>query len=283
MDKFHLLQFQALLRREILEHRNLFIGAPAMLAFLCIVFAIWAMSIMSEDQLATAIASLAMVFNGLSPADMAPLFMVFAAPFIGMLFICSFIYLINTLYQDRRDLSVLFWQSMPVSDLKTVLSKVVMVVAIAPIFYMAFISAIYFIAIVWLSILGFSYDIELAGLGYMFMAAFVSLFLVYLSAVLSALWLLPFIGWFMLFSAFAKRTPFLWGIGVFFLVGLLEGLIFRTQYMANWVDSRSNPNQYVIFDFASVFDRLFNYDMLFGIFVGSILLAGAVLMRRFND
>ena len=148
---------------------------------------------------------------------------------------------------------------------------------------MAIILAMYFVAIVWISVLGFSYDIEVAGLGYMFLAAMASLILVYLSAVLAALWLLPSIGWFLLFSAFAKRTPFLWGIGVFFLMGFLEDLIFGSQYMANWVESRANPNQYIIFDFPSVVDRLFNYDMLFGIFVGSILIAGTVLMRRFID
>jgi len=35
--------------------------------------------------------------------------------------------------------------------------------------------------------------------------------------------------------------------------------------------------------FGDVFDRIFNYDMLFGIVVGAILIAGAVLMRRFID
>lgn len=42
-------------------------------------------------------------------------------------------------------------------------------------------------------------------------------------------------------------------------------------------------NQYVIMSFSDVFERLFNYDMLFGIFMGSILMLGAVLMRRFTD
>lgn len=67
------------------------------------------------------------------------------------------------------------------------------------------------------------------------------------------------------------------------MIGFLEDFLFGTQFLANWVESRANPNQYLIMSFGDVFDRIFNYDMLFGIVVGAILIAGAVLMRRFID
>ena len=124
----------------------------------------------------------------------------------------------------------------------------------------------------------------MVGIGWMFLAALVSLVLIYISAVITSLWLLPTIGWLLLFSAFAKKTPLLWAGGVFILVGFLEDFIFGTQYLANWVDSRAaNPNQYLILEFSSVFERIFNYDTLFGVLVGSILITGAVFMRRFID
>ncbi|MEQ9208856.1 MAG: hypothetical protein RLN96_03290, partial [Pseudomonadales bacterium] len=131
--------------------------------------------------------------------------------------------------------------------------------------------------------LGLRYDVEVAGLGYMFMASVVSLVLVYLSAITTALWLLPSIGWLLLFSAFSKRVPLMWAIVVFLLIGFIEDFVFRTQYLANWVESRSNPNQYVVFEFADLAERWFNYDMLFGVAVGLILITGAVFMRRFVD
>lgn len=283
MNKFSLMQYQALVRREVLEHRNLFILAPAFLALILFIAMVWVANQLDANTLSSMISYLARLFNGLSPVEMAPIFMLGAIPFMLVLYTCAFIYLLNTLYQDRKDLSVLFWQSMPVSNLKTVLSKIITVGAIAPFFYIAVLFGLYLITMIWVTVLGISYDIEITGIGYMFMAAVVSLVLIYLSVFVSALWLLPTLGWLLLFSAFARRTPFMWAAGVFIMVGFLEDFLFGTQFLANWVESRTNPGQYLILSFGDVFDRLFNYDMLFGIVVGSVLIAGAVLMRRFID
>jgi hypothetical protein len=75
----------------------------------------------------------------------------------------------------------------------------------------------------------------------------------------------------------------MWAVGVFMLLLFLEDFVFGSQFLANWIESRSNPGQYIIFDIADLLPRLFNYDMLFGIAVGSILVGGAVVMRRFTD
>ena len=283
MNNLWLRQFPALMRREILEHPSLFIAAPAVLAALLLIGSAWVLSLMSGDEIALGVEYLAILFDGLSPLQMAPLFMVVAAPFIIVLYVCGIIYLLNTLYQDRKDGSVFFWQSMPVSNLSSVLSKVVTLGVMAPLFYLGMLLLLYVVAMIWLTILGFSYDIEVAGLGSLFLAALASLVLVYLSAVAGSLWLLPTIGWLLLFSAFARRTPALWAIGVFFLVAFLEDFLFNTQFLGNWVESRSNPAQYLITDFAAIVPRFFNYDMLFGVLVGSILIAGAIAMRRFTD
>ncbi|PCJ24766.1 MAG: hypothetical protein COA96_08845 [SAR86 cluster bacterium] len=284
MDKFTLFQFYALLKREFLEHRNLFLGAPAVLAALILVAAIWIASQLEQAEIVKGMEYLSVLFDGLSPFDMAPFFMMLAIPFMITLYICSLIYLVNTLFQDRKEMSVLFWQSMPVSNFKTVLSKVVTVVVVAPIFYVAIIFALYLVGMIWLTVLGLINGVDLVGIGWMFLAAIASLLLIYLSTFIASLWLFPTLGWLLLFSAFARKTPALWAIGVFILVGFLEDFMFGSQYLANWVESRAtNPNQYLIFDFHNVLDRLFNYDMLFGLIVGSILVAGAVYMRRFID
>ncbi|MEX0965547.1 MAG: hypothetical protein WDZ52_16085 [Pseudohongiellaceae bacterium] len=284
MGKFAIFQFYALLRREVQEHRNLFIGAPAVVALLILVASIWVITRIDQQQLAEGLRYVSVVFDGLSPFDMAPFFMLLAIPFFLTLFICSVIYLINTLYQDRKEMSVLFWQSMPVSNLQTVISKIVAISVVAPIFYVLIIFAMYLVAMIWLTILGITHDVDLVGIGWMFLAAIVSLILTYLSAIVTSLWLLPTIGWLLLFSAFARKTPLLWSVGVFILVGFLEDFIFGTQYLGNWVASRTaDPNQYLIFEFSSLFERIFDYDTLFGVLVGSILIAGAVFMRRFID
>lgn len=276
-------QFGALLKREIIENRNLFISTPALLAVIFFVFSIWVVSFVPSAEIATGIEYLSVLFDGLSPLQMAPVFLLPAVPFIVALYICAIIYLINSLYQDRKDASVLFWQSMPVSNLQTVISKVVTICAIAPVFYAAILFVLYVLAVAMLVALGLIYNVQVAGLGYMFMASVLSLLLIYLSAITTALWLLPSIGWLLLFSAFARKTPILWAVGVFILLGFIEDFVFGSQYLANWVESRSNPQQYMFFEFTDVVERLFSYDMLFGVVVGSILISGAISMRRFID
>lgn len=283
MDKFHLMQFYTLLKREVLENKNLFIMAPAVIAGLILLISAWILSRLSDDLVMVGIEYLGVLFDGLSPFEMAPIFMILTLPFILVFYSCAIIYLMNSLYQDRRELSIFFWQSMPVSNLLTVLSKIVAIGLVAPLFYIAWSLLIYVVSVLTLSIMGMSYDIEVSGLGYMFMASAMSLIYIYMSAFVTTLWMLPTIGWVMLFSAFARRTPLMWAIGVFILVGILEDVVFGSQFLGNWVQSRSSPAQYIVVSFQDMLNTLFSYDMLFGICVGSILVAGAVYMRRFAD
>ena len=44
-----------------------------------------------------------------------------------------FFYLLGALYEDRKDRSILFWKSLPVSDTATVLSKVVTAILVMPV------------------------------------------------------------------------------------------------------------------------------------------------------
>lgn len=277
------MRFYTLLKREVLENKNLFIMAPAVLAGLILLISAWILSQLSEEIVTVGIEYLGVLFDGLSPFEMAPIFMILTLPFILVFYSCAIIYLMNSLYQDRRELSILFWQSMPVSNFLTVLSKIVAIGLVAPLFYIAWSLLIYVVSVLTLSIMGMSYDIEVNGLGYMFMASAMSLIYIYMSAFVTTLWMLPTIGWVMLFSAFAKRTPLMWAIGVFILVGILEDVLFGSQFLGNWVQSRSSPAQYIVVSFQDMLSTLFSYDMLFGVCVGSILVAGAVYMRRFAD
>ncbi len=283
MNRLASIPFVALLWREVLENRTLFIWAPVMLALVLFVFATWLISMAPNDQVSISIQYLSEIFDGLSPLEIAPILMILAVPFMVILYVCALIYLLGALYQDRKDLSVLFWQSMPISNATTVLSKVVTVAAVAPFFSVTVLLVFYTLALLCLTLLGVAYEVQVAGLGYLFLAALTSLILVYLSAFTATLWLMPTVGWLLLFSAFARRAPFLWAAGVFILIGFLEDFLFGSQYLANWVESRANPNQYLIYNFSDVTERMFSYNMLFGVLVGSILLLGAIFMRRFID
>ncbi len=283
MNNFMLSQFITLLRREVSEHKNLFIWAPVVLGLLIFVVDFLIINALTEVDKARAVEWLARYFDGGNPVDMSAVFVFPTLPFMLILHFCAILYLNTTLYQDRRDSSILFWQSMPVSNLATVISKVVAITAIAPLFYVAVIFVLYAVGILWLIFSGMALGIDVSGLGYMFISAVWSLPVVYLFALTSAIWLLPMVGWLLLFSAFANRTPLIWAIGVLVLLLFLEGFIFDTQFLSNWIQTRSDPDNFIIVEYGGLMDRLFSYDMFIGIVVGSILIAGAVYMRRFID
>lgn len=282
MNRLSANAFLFLLRRELWESRKLFIASPAVLAALLVVASVVAFVQLPEEVLVDAAGQVAGLVEGVPVSQLALLLMPVAIPFMLVLYVCALVYLLGALYQDRKDGSILFWQSMPVSNLATVMSKVVTVCLVAPLFVVASVTALFLTLLLATVIVGASADAGIA-VGGLLLASLYSLLLVYLTALLAALWLFPMIGWILLFSAFARNLPFLWAAGAFVLLILLESLIFGSQFLANWVESRSGNYDYVIFSAGDFFRRLFSYDMLSGILLGSLLVSGAVFMRRFTD
>ena len=140
---------------------------------------------------------------------------------VAMFFVLVF-YCLGALYDDRRDRSLLFWRSLPVSDLETVLSKLGMVLIVAPLIY--FVSIIVFqlillvvaggmialqggspVKLLWGPVEPLSYWGRLA-----------------VTLGLQALWLLPLYGWLLLVSAWARSKPFLWAVLIPVVLAVLE-------------------------------------------------------------
>lgn len=283
MNSHKIRAFPTLLKREMWESKNLFIASPAVLTVLIIVAFFWTLLQVPEDIIVETLGQLKALTDGVDITTLAPVLMPIAIPYIIVLSFCTLIYLINALYQDRKDSSILFWQSMPVSNFHTVLSKVITVCFVAPLFVVAAISVLFLMLILIVSVLGASHQVVPMGMGQLILASIYSLLLVYMTAVLASLWLLPTVGWLLLFSAFAKNLPFLWAMGAFILLLFVEDFIFGTQFLGNWLESRTTNYNYIIFDVSDFFKRLFSYDMLFGLVLGAVLIAGAVFMRRFAD
>src|SRR5690606_11488023 len=131
-----------------------------------------------------------------------------------------FFYCLGALYDERKDRSVLFWKSLPLSDSSTVLSKVVSAVVVAPL--LATIAAI-------LTMFGFLALISLVVLFYggnpvslLWGPASPALIsLQYIAAIpLYALWAMPTIGWLLLCSSWARSKPYLWAIMIPLFAGI---------------------------------------------------------------
>lgn len=123
-----------------------------------------------------------------------------------------FFYALGSLYDDRRDRSVLFWKSLPISDLETVLSKATWALLLAPLLAVAI--GLVIGVTLWLIAAGAMASNGLPGSSAMFthshplrvIGQVLCMIPVYL------LWALPTVGWLMLCSAWSRSKPFLWAV-----------------------------------------------------------------------
>jgi len=133
-----------------------------------------------------------------------------------------FFYLLGSLYDDRKDRSILFWKSLPASDTLTIGSKLLSAMFMAPlIFWVIYVLTHIVIMLLFsvvIMVLGENPWTLVLSLG----SPFKAWSLVLLSYFAQSFWALPLYGWLMLVSAFAPRIPLLFAILPPVVLGLLE-------------------------------------------------------------
>jgi ABC-2 type transport system permease protein len=134
---------------------------------------------------------------------------------------CSFFYCLSTLFDERRDRSVLFWKSLPLSDRDTVLSKVAMVVVVAPLIAIAIAIATGLIAGLFICIAAAIAGVNIFSAVLTNSRTYAIPFMLLGTFPVYIFWALPTIGWLLLISAWARSKPFLWALGVPLLSGVL--------------------------------------------------------------
>ena len=144
-------------------------------------------------------------------------------------------YLLDCLYTDRKDRSILFWKSLPISDVTTVLCKLLVGMVIIPLVYFAAANVTALIAAFILSIrarasIGSSlWNGDVWGQ--------VQVLWLYV-IVTSVVWYLPIAGWLMLVSALAKRAVMLWAVLPPLLLYFLERVFFGTHTVGELISRR---------------------------------------------
>jgi ABC-2 type transport system permease protein len=118
-------------------------------------------------------------------------------------------YSIDALHGERRDRSILFWKSLPVSDLTTVLSKASIPLVVVPLVTFVVIVGLHLIMLVFSSLV-----LAMSGLGVAAQRTLLPLFQMELvllyGLTVMALWHAPIYGWLLLVSGWARRATFLW-------------------------------------------------------------------------
>jgi ABC-2 type transport system permease protein len=174
--------------------------------------------------------------NGERTRAMAGLmFVAFGALFFCAMSIYSYWYLLDSLYADRKDRSVLFWKSLPISDTATVLSKLFVALVGIPVLYLAAADAASLLAAFVLSVRAHSLlgtSLWKPDVWLQIQAGWV-----YLIAT-TAIWYLPLTGWLLLISAWARRAVMLWSVLPPLALILAERLFLGTHVCLSAIGNR---------------------------------------------
>jgi ABC-2 type transport system permease protein len=210
---------------------------------------------------------------------------VFAAALImGTGFIVGIFYTLDALYGERRDRSILFWKSLPVSDLTTVLSKFCIPLVILPLLTFAIALVTQFVMLLLSS--GFSVGPLGARMSFFHM----SLMLLYHILTVHGLWYAPIYAWLLLVSAWAPRAPFLWAFLPPFVIWGVERIAFRTSHFLAMLQYRvTGPEPPTAMRSGNLMEMIsaltpaqfFSTPGLWGgLALAAIFLAAAVRLRR---
>ena len=225
--------FYWLVKRELWEYRGAFVRAPVIAGAIFVLLNLMAIitaEVLKIGPLAHTgnsttnygigganINLMLMHMNAGDRADVSSVLSVMMYSVAGVLGIVLgitvFFYCLGTLYDERRDRSILFWKSLPVSDTSTVLSKVVTATVVAPA-----ITALVSIALSLVLLVMYMAALSFHGVSAWQVLSLASPLSVaahlFVAIPLYVLWALPTVGWLLLCSAFARGKPFVWGVAL---------------------------------------------------------------------
>ena len=326
-------KLKLLLKREFWEHKGGFFWAPLVAGGISLLLTILAI-IFGEIAARRAMADGKLMIDGdivvngldlgaltgrLGPKEMTELgqgidmslFFASSWPFLVLGFVVFF-YCLGALYDDRKDRSVLFWKSLPISDRDTVISKGISALLVAPLLALAasLVTMIGFMLVVSVVVLvhGGNPITLLWGPGNPL--SVVASFLI--GVPVYALWALPTVGWLLLCSAWSRSKPFLWAImipvfsGIFvswfdltklfnldsgwywsnivgrILLGTFPGmdLLYREDLSKHSGDIETTLHH---MSAANAMQSLATPDIWIGAVAGLVMIFGAIRLRRWRD
>jgi ABC-2 type transport system permease protein len=167
-------------------------------------------------------------FGAVVPFDIAAAGIMMTALIVGAF------YALGSLHNERRDRSILFWKSLPVSDLVTVLSKAAAALVVLPV--AAAVTAMATVALMyaWAAAVLGANGVDI-GVFNALLHPEVLLVVIPYGMACVALWYAPIVGWLMVISAWAKRMTFVWAVAPPAALCIFERLAVGTGYLWNFL------------------------------------------------
>jgi len=222
------------------------------------------------------------------PYSMAAMMIMFTAFIVGVF------YCLDALHGERRERSILFWKSLPVSDFTTVLSKAVVAFVVVPAIAFVVIIltqlTIFLITSMVLLVHGMSPASTLTHTHY-----FLNDLLFLYGIVVLTIWHVPTYSWMLLVSGWARRAAFLWAILPWVAIVFFERITFGTYYFYSFIKYRFGSPATTAFNFPDpkhpCLDSLSQLTLgrylttpgvWIGLAFGIVFLAIAIRMRRYR-
>jgi ABC-2 type transport system permease protein len=294
-------RFLWLIRREIWEHKAIWVAPAIVIGCLALLM------LTGNVHLGPVIEIDGEAKFALLPADLQLKLLVIVYAGLALVVfmvmgIVGFFYSLDALYADRRDRSVLFWKSLPLSDAETVLSKFAVAIVVIPLVALAasLLAQVVIAA-------GGSARLAIAGLPAIPLfkpeALLGGFGVAFLWCVTAMLWYAPIVGYLMLASAWAPRGPFLWAVLPAVGLWIGERMVVGSTYVGDFITDRLFGLYRVLgtraesaMDDAEGFDKLRNVDLVgslrdfysspelwLGLLAAALLLMGAMWVRRYRD
>jgi ABC-2 type transport system permease protein len=271
------------IRRELWENRSIYIAPLAVAGVALFGFSLSSIAGIWEKALRLNPA------HPEGPYDMAAGLMMFTG------IVVSVFYCLDALHGERRDRSILFWKSLPVSDVTTVLAKASIPLVILPLLIFAIT-----VAMQGLMLLLSSAVLPASGLSVATFWTNLSFFrtswlLLYHLLTAHALWPAPIYCWLLLVSGWPRRATFLWAALPLVAIAGVEQIAFHTWHFATLIGSRllgdvstvaaASPEMFPIDPMTHIAPAHFlsNPGLWIGFALAAVFLAGAVRLRRYRE
>jgi ABC-2 type transport system permease protein len=298
----------ALLRREFWEHRSILVVPVVVAVLITLTSLTGQVSVKHMDLVDMGIMGATNMPENAREAALSVVMIGLTSSFIFAMWILTVFYSLDSLYAERKDRSILFWRSIPVTDFETVLSKLLTAMIAIPLVTFVVIVATHLLVLlnvsIWINIRGGS-PWHLIWTAVPFLDNWTATLALLIAL---PLWLSPFIGWFLFVSAFTKRSPLLTAALPIFMLPLLEKMLFDTKILAEAFFERSvqmpliagMDNMELLFQEGQGFDNfenarlsllslmdlggfIVNPHLWIGLVVCGLFSAAAIYVRRYRD
>jgi ABC-2 type transport system permease protein len=274
-------------RRELWENRWIYLAPLGVAGFFVLGFLISLIHLPGRMPAAMVLDPMQQYDVIARPYDIAGGLMMITAMIVAAF------YCLDALYGERRDRSILFWKSLPVSDVTTVLAKASIPLVILPLLAFAIAVAMELIVLLVSSAVLLARGASVGMLWTHLSLPQMLLLLLYHIVTVHTLGPAPLYAWLMLVSAWARRAPFLWAVLPPLAVGGLEKLVFNTTYFANVIANRltgagteavTPPDAFPTHPMTHLTPGIFlsSSGLWIGLAVTAVFLYGAIRLRRYQ-